>query len=204
MMNYYIILYFLIIVIIVLKFLQRYDSIITEKSSAVSLLPLPILFYFFQIFFSHFYILSNLAYPSGSEPSSWSLSLHFCVWNFLSYSLIMKFSERRSSPLITRTNIMYQRDLRNINQCKDLKFKHIIKYKPLKQPSPAIKHRIIIILSKHQQLMKYSILAESSIIFLSFDQVLSAPVMGTNMSGKCRALSFFLILFPFSYISFSW
>ena len=40
---------------------------ITEKSPAFSILPLPIFLYFFPIFPSHFYILSDLIYPSGSS-----------------------------------------------------------------------------------------------------------------------------------------
>ena len=61
---------------------QRYRSTITGKS-AFSILPLSVFLYFFPNFPSHFYILSNLVYLSGSVPSSWSLSLFFVCNIFL-------------------------------------------------------------------------------------------------------------------------
>ena len=62
-----------------LNHFQRCGLTITEKSPAVSILPLPVFSYFSPIFLSHFYILSNLVYPSGLG----SFSLNFLCSIFL-------------------------------------------------------------------------------------------------------------------------
>ena len=49
--------------------------------------PISCFLYFVRVFPSYLYILSHLVYPSGSESSSRSFSLHFCMWHFLSYPL---------------------------------------------------------------------------------------------------------------------
>ena len=61
-----------------------------KKSAAVSILPLPVFLYFFPIFPSHFYILSNLFYPSGS--GSGSSSLLFSTWSLLLLLLLLLLS----------------------------------------------------------------------------------------------------------------
>ena len=62
-----------------LSHFQIFVLTITEKPPAVSVLKLPVFLYFFPIFPSHFYIISNFVYSSGFGFSSWSFSLHFFV-----------------------------------------------------------------------------------------------------------------------------
>ena len=52
-----------------LSYFQRYGFTIIEKYPAISIFSLPVFLYFFPIFPFHFYILSNLVYPSGSGSS---------------------------------------------------------------------------------------------------------------------------------------
>ena len=62
-----------------------FRSTIAEKSTAISVLPFPVFLYFFPIFPSHFYILSNLVYPSGAGSFPWSFSSNFVYGIFLRY-----------------------------------------------------------------------------------------------------------------------
>ena len=67
---------------------QRDESTITDKFPIISILLLLVFLYFFQLFPFHFYVLSDLVYPSSSRSSSWSFSflfLHSILSSIFSY-----------------------------------------------------------------------------------------------------------------------
>ena len=72
----------IIIVVVILKSFPKVRVNYYREISNRLYSPTSCFLLFLPYLFSHFYILSNLVYPSDSGSSSWSLSFHFYVQHF--------------------------------------------------------------------------------------------------------------------------